>query len=444
MKKKQAYHALLLFIMSAALLACAWWSLHDSRALILRDQPLLQLSEQQQDTIRRLHGNITIEAYVRNNPQLRRGFTDLVAPFKLLQPRLHLEFVNPDNDPLRVQEHDITREGQLYISDGTYGERIDIASPQSIASALLNLGETIDIQVLHLQGHGERAYRQDSVGNWRASYERISNAKTSIGDQDQTRTVDIPRSVNLLVIADPENIPQDHNSALQTYIARGGNLLYTTDTRHPYLPSWLAKLSGLRLVEGSVVDQSAKTYGLKDPQMLVIETLGDDPITKSLRQAPLIPTAVALEDNPETPPTSDWKRNVLLWSSNQSWAERSPDADMIVPDANENKGPLALGWVLERDYQGKKQRIIILGDSDLFQDNYLNIGGNSMLVQNLFAGLMPLKAHGNIAPPELKDQYINLPEAEKLPLALTFIFIFPLLPLLIGPLFAWQRKRKYG
>ena len=248
----------------------------------------------------------------------------------------------------------------------------------------------------------------------------------------------------MLVIADPETIPQDHGSALQTYLARGGNLLYTTDTRHPYLPPWLASLTGLKLVEGSIVDAGAKNYGLNDPQMLIIDTLGNDRVSDGISQAPLLPTAVALAEDPEHPPTSDWTRTALLWTNNHSWAEHTPDAAALLPDANEAKGPLALGWLLERQYQDKAQRIIILGDSDIFQDNYLNIGGNSTLVQNLFARLLPDKAHGNIAPPELKDQYLTLPESEQLPLALTLIVALPLMPPVIGLLLAWRRKRKYG
>ena len=346
MKKQTLYYTALLPLIAATLIACAWWSLHDNRALILRDQPLLQLSEAQKQAIRDLKGDITLEAYVRNNPRQRRGFADLVAPYKQLQPRLHLEYINPDSDPLRVQERDITREGQLYLTDGTHGERIDIASPQSLATALLNLGESSDSQILHLQGHGERAWRQDSSGNWRAAYERIHNAKTTVGDQDQNRVRDIPRSTTLLVIADPETIPQEHGSALQTYLARGGNLLYTTDTRHPYLPPWLATLTGLKLVEGSIIDPGAKNYGLNDPQMLIIDTLGDDRVSDGISQAPLLPTAVAIAEDPDHPPTSDWKRTALLWTNNQSWAEHTPDAAAVLPDANEAKGPLALGWLL--------------------------------------------------------------------------------------------------
>ena len=438
------YGWLLAALMAAAVVACAWWSLHDSRALVLRDQPLLQLTAQQEAVIRALEGEIVLEAFVRNNPQMRRGFSDLVAPFRVLQPNLRLDFVNPDTDPLRVQAREVTREGQLFLSDGTHGERIDVASPQGIAQALLNLGETSDVQILHLQGHGERAYRQDSSGNWRAAYERVRNAKTTVTDQDQTRTVEIPRSVNVLVIADPEEIPQAHGSALQTYLARGGSLLFTTDTRHPYLPPWLATLSGLRLVEGSVVDAGAKGYGLDDPQLLLVEELGEDVVSDGIKQAPLLPTAVALADNPDSPPTSDWTRHVLLWSGKQSWAEKNADAGVIMPDEREAKGPLPLGWALERDFQGRKQRIVILGDSDLFQDNYLNVGGNSILVQNLFASLMPARAHANIAPPELKDQYLTLTEGEMLWLAIVLIIILPLLPLIIGPYLAWQRKRRYG
>ena len=84
------YGWLLAALMAAAVVACAWWSLHDSRALVLRDQPLLQLTAQQEAAIRALEGEIVLEAFVRNNPQMRRGFSDLVAPFRVFQPNFRM------------------------------------------------------------------------------------------------------------------------------------------------------------------------------------------------------------------------------------------------------------------------------------------------------------------------------------------------------------------
>ena len=94
MKKQTLYYTALLPLIAATLIACAWWSLHDNRALILRDQPLLQLSEAQKQAIRDLKGDITLEAYVRNNPRQRRA--GIFRPRRPLQttatapaPRIH-------------------------------------------------------------------------------------------------------------------------------------------------------------------------------------------------------------------------------------------------------------------------------------------------------------------------------------------------------------------
>ena len=74
----------------------------------------------------------------------------------------------------------------------------------------------------------------------------------------------------------------------------------------------------------------------------------------------------------------------------------------------------------------------------------MNVGGNSTLVQNLFASLMPARAHANIAPPELKDQYLTLTEGEMLWLAIVLIVILPLLPLIIGPYTTRSEERRVG
>ena len=424
---------LLLFTVSANYLI-----LQNNYFWTLRGTESIQLSAAQKKSLAALPP-VHLEIYARRNPQLRRAMDNLLRPLLVYVPSLTVSYVNPDLDPVKAQRRDITAEGQLYLETARGGQKIALASAPALVRALLAEASASDRFIVHLQGHGERDYLSDSAGSWRSFYRRLQAGDISHGVFD-LKDGPLPQSAEALVIADPDPIPAADQQVLAAAIDKGLNLLYSTDVQKHYLPEFLQQISGLAIVDGKIVSAASLARGLENPQFLVVEDLGDTPITRPMTKSPLLPEAVGFR---ETGP-SGWRRQVLLWSDAKSWAERG---DMAKPpvkfDADEDvRGPIALGWLLTRPHPsraGQTQSIVILGDSDLAQENYLASGGNSQLLDNIVGQLRSV-AVNRIVATERPDQFINLANEHQMALAVLLLTL-PLVLLVGGLLWSHWRYR---
>ncbi|MDO4435087.1 MAG: hypothetical protein Q4B71_01570 [Cardiobacteriaceae bacterium] len=435
---RSAYHALWLLIISATFFL-AQLSLDNPSALFIRSTPPLQLTAAQQSALAHLPA-VKIEAYVQSNPRMRRAITETIQELKPYIPHITLQFQSLEHDPISAQARGISREGQLYLTleDGKQS-RVDIVSPLSIANALLRLQHVSSSKLLHIQGHGERAFLSDSAGSWRAFYQLYQGSDLLHAAFTQGE-MPLPKD-SMLVIADPQSaLSEEEEEELRQHIAAGNHLLYTTDTQRPYLPKALRELSGLVIAEGVMVDADAKKYGLENPEWLVIEQLGDSAVTRELKQAPILATAVALL--PQTEPTQGFTRTPLLWSSEHSWSETNPLATELKADEQEAKGSLPLAWQLSRPHpklENTEQYLFILGDSDLGNSVYFS-GGNRALLNQILA-TMRTRSVPQIQNPERPDQYIQLSPQSALGLGVMLIACLPLLPLLAWGIMALKQRR---
>lgn len=398
----------------------------------------LTLTPAQREALRALPP-VRVEIYARNHPPLRRALQNLLRPLKGYLPNLEEVFINPDLNPLAAATHNITAEGQIYVQVGERGQKIEIPSLPALLRVLLDSAAPAAGFVVHLQGHGERAYLSDSADGWRALYQRLRDGDVASAPFELS-SGPLPDNSDLLVIADPDPIPAADQARLAAALDRGVNLLYSTDSSKRYLPEFLQKISGLTLVPGTLVSAKSAGFGLDNPQFLVVEELGDTAITRSLSRSPLLPGAVALLKDGD----SAWQRTVLLWSDDKSWAESGDvGAATVKFDAGDRRGPLPLGWLLSRAHPrepGRQQHIVILGDSDWASAAYLPLGGNGELLNNLIAELRPA-AVNKIIVSERPDQFITLGDEPLLALALV-LFGLGLAPLVLA-LGLWWRDRPW-
>ncbi|MDO5090893.1 MAG: Gldg family protein [Cardiobacteriaceae bacterium] len=422
-------------LIAGAVVALRWQAVYE-----WRDTPQWSLNDAQRAELAS-RSPFTIEVYLRHNPRLRRQFAQWLKPLQFAAPQLAVQFINPDTDPLRVQDRGITREGQLYVHIGQSGKRLETPGVAALERTILELLYQGDKQIIHTQGHGERAFLSDTAGSWLGIYLALRADNIVIGTLNPAEVANIPDGTDLLVIADPVRDSLDNTPWLDQYLENGGNLLYTTDTRHAYLPKTLRHLSGLAAHPHPLVDAAAKSYGFENPQMLVIDAVGEHPALAALRQLPVIPGAIALL--PDAAPAQGWQRSTLLYSSNKSWGEHHPRADTLTADDNEIRGPLGILWQLSREHHGKTQTLWIAGDSDAWIAPYRELGGN----RQWFAQSIPHLLGGNTAlakiatPP--KDHAIHASQTRLYTLAALLLLGLPALAALSGWLYFRTLKWRY-
>ncbi|PIE82614.1 MAG: hypothetical protein CSA10_00305 [Cardiobacteriales bacterium] len=434
MNQRQAYHVGLILLLIFTWLFSGWVALHWQTYWSIRQQTDIQLSEQQQAQLATLSSPIVIEAYTRRHPQLQRNILQAIEPVKKLVPDLSIKWINPDTHPIETQKRGITKEGQAYISIGEQGRHLEFLSPKTLVEALLELGHSQRHIVGFTQGNGERALLSDTPGAWLSFYYHFNQAGVPLVVLDMKNIPTIPDNINAIIIANPSSLDNNSEALLTDYLNRGGNLIYTTDTHQSYLPDTLSQQLNLSLYEGVIVDANASKFGFDNPEIQVVELLGDHDITRALKQSPLFAGSKGLNISS----LDDWQTTILLWSSENSWNETSPIVDNIRLDADETRGPIALGVIFTRTVNDQPQTIIVLGDSDLWSDTYFNTGGNRQLAEHIFAYFNPNTSSTKLSQQPLTDQFITIDQSWLIILAFILLVVLPL-TLFVLSLLRWRR-----
>jgi ABC-type uncharacterized transport system involved in gliding motility auxiliary subunit len=170
----------------------------------------------------------------------------------------------------------------------------------------------------------------------------------------------------------------------------------------------------------------------------LITRYASHPAVKGMDQISLFPHAAALE----VKATDDWQAQALLQTLERTWNETGPIAGEIRPDeqAGERPGPLTLGYLLERDHNGKPQKALLLGDGDFLANAYLGNGGNLDLGINLIRWLGGDQQLLDIPAKTAPDLRLEFSRTGGALLALGLLILLPL-GLFGSGLFIWWRRR---
>ena len=424
------------------LIFCAFVSLNLQNSFFWRQNPVFSLDFAQKEALSKINFPIKITAYLRGNPKFQREIKALITELNEIK-KVEFEIKNPENYPLEIKERKINFEGQLWIENASNAEGYAAnPSPPAIISALLQLAGAEKAVLAHIVGDGERA-AFETQDSWQGAYELLKNSNFIPNEVNLSQSINIPQNTKFAVFAASRGNKNAHwNAAIKTFVEEGGNLIFATDIENRYLPPYLAELSGLEILEGVVVDLQGQALGFADPRVVPAEFPVNNPLTKNLNELPLLAGTLAFKEVKE--PQNGWERVAIFRSSAHSWNETSPVYGTIALDGEEQKGPLPVAWLLTKTLPNKQnQKILILGDCDLFTKENIHRGGNADFAKALFANFSEVDAvSGKSA--ELKDQYIKLKPSTEILIAFFMIFLLPLLILGLGIRIRKRFRKKYS
>jgi len=406
------------------------------------------LSPESRAVLDTLRGPVEIVSYANPQGDLRHTVAGFVERYSRAKPDLTLRFVDPQQDPAAMRELGITVDGALILHYQGREQRLDELNERSLTNALERLARGGERIVAFVSGDGER--KPDDKGNadlgtFMAQLEGRGMRAVPLNFAQVTS---VPQHTDLVVLASPElALPDGAVKALTDYVANGGNLLWLSEPTNDDLHLQpLGDALGIRVLPGVLVDGQGAALGLKDPRMLALGDYPPQAITRGFQLTTLFPQVSALALSART----DWKVAPFLRSSAQSWTEFKPidnaQASSIAYDAGagELKGPLDFGFALSRlspSPDKAEQRVVVIGDGDFLSNTFLGNGGNRALGERIFDWLLGDDALVNLPPRGAPDRTLQITQTQLSMVTLGFLFVLPVLLLLIGGFIVWRRRR---
>jgi hypothetical protein len=319
-----------------------------------------------------------------------------------------LEVFDHDAEPALAKELKARKNGTVVLVHGENSESYDIGTDADKAkNKLKKLDEEIHKRLIKVAkpelvaylttGHGERDWtsNEDSdkagVGDLRTLL-RMFNYKVQRLGLAEGLATEVPDDASVVIVVGPgkEFLPEEIAS-LQTYLARGGDLLVSLDPEEDVVLAELLGPLGIEFFPHTLTHDAEfipKTKEITDRQLLFSTRFSSHPSVKPLQKnASRFPVVMARTGYLEAAKQpADGKPAVVLKSMPKTWAD--VDGDLEFSAADEKRKVYNIGMAVERSLsmgdgeEAVASRSLVLADADLISDLALRNEGNTNLVAN--------------------------------------------------------------
>ena len=381
---------------------------------------------------------LTATVYLPQGHPTLSAARELVARYQRHRADLTLTVTDPASVPDLMRAEQLT-EGTLVLRAGERTERFTRYHEETFTQALLKLTRAEPEWVAFTTGHGERS--PERLANFDLEgWGRVLRARGyRVQELDLSSLGTVPDNTALLVIASPLlDFTPAEVGAVQAHLARGGALLWLGEPEAPASLAPLAEALGVIWRAGTVFEPAGASLGVKDPSLVVLPRHPSHVLTQGLRGPVILPLSAALESGS----TPDWNVEPLLHSSPESWLESTPSASAPGFDAGtEIRAAHTLALALTREHNGRRQRVIVVGDGDFVSNTYLGNGGNQELGTHMVDWLVANEALVGVETRPAPDVNLELSTMAKGLMGLGLLVVLPAIFGALGLWLAWRRKR---
>lgn len=398
------------------------------------------LGAQSHHVLATLEKPVTITAFARRESHIGQVEARLLERYQRASPNIQVHFVNPDTALSQVRKLGITIEGELYVSYGKHGMKLDDISESGVTNALLKLSRGTGKRIVFITGHGEAnpmGQRNFDLGQFGAALKRQGFKVNRLNLADTP----LDASIALVVIAGPQlDLAAAEVEKLQNWLKRGGNLLWLRNPGPLHGLEPLAHALGVKALDGTIASTASRGFGVDNPTALIISSYGKSPVTRNLDANTLFPDTTGFE----VEKSDNWISKVFIQSRKfpTSWLMQGglQDGRVLYRPAVDTPGPIPIAISFTR-HDGK-QRAVVIGNTSFLSNSYLGNGGNLELGIKLVNWLAGEDRFLDITPPRAPDQNLVLSAPEQGGIAFGFLALLPGIFLLIAIALAWLRRRR--
>ncbi len=359
------------------------------------------------------------------------------------------EFINPDQNPVAVQNANVTRDGTIVLQMGDRQELVTYPTEQEMTSAIIKLIHPENRVLYFLNGHGEK----DPFGTTDDSYSTLRSTLESKNYTIQALNLigqpQIPSNASAIIVAGPITPLSDSEiSILKAYLDNGGSVIFLLEprllTQQPQgwepLYQYLESAWGLQLNDSIVVnpnDMFDRVIAIGDPA-----TYANHPITTNLRGlVTLFPTAQAIQTIVTDQPVNTTA--IISTNAKVSWAESnisSLEQGNETLDSDDTPGPLAIAVAGEHYMNGA--RLVVIGDADFAVNAAFYQYGNGDLLVNCIDWANKQESLITLTPKSSTQRTLIPPTTAGMAVIFLAVFSLPVLVIIAGVVVWIQRRRK--
>lgn len=403
--------------------------------------------------LKQMPGPINITVYATKDDasagdNFRKGMIDFVTRYQREKKNVHLNFVNPSEEPKLAQDAGIKTDGEVVVE---YQKRSEHITPpiaeQEMTNLLVRLSRTNQQAVMYLDGHGERnliGIKNHDIGEFGKQLEAKG---FKFANPDLTIAPAVPANGAMLVIASPQvDVSDIEAKKIKAYLESGGNLLWLLDDDNLRGLDEVAEYIGLQVSPGIAMDMASAQYGA-DARVSFASLYGAHAITTNFMLRTLFPEAHQV--NAKGTDANGWKVSNLVEVAPNGWLasqKLAKDAKPVFNEKLDKPGPINIGVALERTYGKKGQRIVVMGNANFLSNTFITNGGNLDFGINMVNWLAGDDKLITIQPMPLKDINMTIPDTDSGRIIAWSVFhgfqyFIPLGFVLAGFYFWWKRRK---
>jgi ABC-type uncharacterized transport system involved in gliding motility auxiliary subunit len=408
----------------------------------LTTEKLYTLSDQTKKVVGALNQDITIVRFAKNQDA---QLTDLMKEYKNVSPHIKFEDVDPTQKPEIAKQYGATHVGDVIVAAGMKHLPIQPSgleggySEQDVTSAIMKVTRNSVKMVCFVTGHGEKPLSDNEAQGYGLVQQGLMKEGYNTNSINLVKENGVPASCDILVIAGPTAgfFPQE-TALVAKYLDDGGKVLIEIDPEtDPKLGS-IFEAWNIKVGDNVVVDASGvgRLFGTGPATPLVVD-YGDSPITKTLQGGMTffnLARTVSIADKSK----SDPQAVEILKTSERSFT--IPKLVREVQFDPKTAGPLSLGVAASRAAGDKSARLVVIGDSDFAENQWLGLQRNGDLFFNTIDWLAQDENLISIRPKSPTARHVTLTEGQMASLQWLELFFLPGVVVLMGVAIWWKRR----
>lgn len=428
------------------------------------------LSPQTVKILKNLKEPVKAYAFFKDTQAGRVQAEQELAKYSYASRLFTYRFVSPDQEPGLAKAMKVRNYGTVVLVSGGREERVQLPEEQALTNALIRLGKKDKKRVYFLTGHGEPSL--DGVGkeDFTSLRKAIEASNYEVKSLMLITSSQVPPDAAVVVMAGPQKalMPQEIER-LSAYWDQGGSLLMLLDPGSDGgLKKWLGQ-KGVDLGNDLVIDQAsrlanlsplaplASQYGFHDITKMMSGTFCFFPQARSVSLAAKLPEGVKGEVLVKTSPDS-WATD---YGSFLSWYKAQMDKLKqgkgegqrveLEPKEGDRKGPIGLGVALDKegktpagqagDRAPNTSRLVVIGDADFANNEFLDLAGNHDLVMNSVSWLAADEDLVAIRAKKRTSQPLLLQPVQERLLFWIPLVVWPVILAVVGAAVIFRRRR---